>query len=131
MYNDRIVVEGKHRYLVQSDRDQQSMLLKVYGEDPVAPPAVAQLLRHLLFVIQSSEFRFEVEGEHNGEEGEWALDDLAVDNEARIVWLPDQLLQPGQSLQPFGLAPGKKWHFFICHHQGSGGDQARILWRRA
>jgi hypothetical protein len=56
-----------------------------------------------------------------------------VDNEARIVWLPDQLLQPdqplqpGQSLQPFGLAPGKKWHFFICHHQGSGGDQARIL----
>ena len=25
------------------------------------------------------------------------------------------------------LATGKKWHFFICHHQGSGGDQAHLL----
>ncbi len=25
------------------------------------------------------------------------------------------------------LAPSKQYHFFICHHQGSGGDQARVL----
>ena len=27
----------------------------------------------------------------------------------------------------FPLPKGKKYHFFICHHQGSGGDQANIL----
>eukprot|EP01047_Picozoa_sp_COSAG01_P055480 COSAG01_NODE_6182_length_3805_cov_3.174852_2_plen_113_part_00 len=26
------------------------------------------------------------------------------------------------------LPNGKKYHFFICHHQGSGGNQARILY---
>ena len=25
------------------------------------------------------------------------------------------------------LSPGKKYHFFICHHQGSGGDQSKVL----
>ena len=25
------------------------------------------------------------------------------------------------------LPPGKRYHFFICHHQGSGGDQAHLL----
>ena len=25
------------------------------------------------------------------------------------------------------LPPGKRFHFFICHHQGSGGDQAHLL----
>jgi hypothetical protein len=25
------------------------------------------------------------------------------------------------------LAPGRRYHFFICHHQGSGGNQAQIL----
>jgi hypothetical protein len=25
------------------------------------------------------------------------------------------------------LPPGKDYHFFICHHQGSGGNQAKIL----
>lgn len=25
------------------------------------------------------------------------------------------------------LAEGKKYHFFVCHHQGSGGDQAYLL----
>jgi hypothetical protein len=80
-----------------------------------------------------------VEGKHNGVVRRWALDDLPRDNAARTVWLPDRPDRPdrpdhqdypGQEVQevrPFGLAPGKKWHFFICHHQGSGGDQARIL----
>lgn len=27
----------------------------------------------------------------------------------------------------FPLPKGKKYHFFVCHHQGSGGDQANIL----
>jgi hypothetical protein len=31
-----------------------------------------------------------------------------------------------QSLE-FELSPGKQYHFFICHHQGSGGDQANLL----
>jgi len=27
----------------------------------------------------------------------------------------------------FGLSAGKEFHFFICHHQGSGGDQSNYL----
>jgi hypothetical protein len=30
-------------------------------------------------------------------------------------------------LLEFALSEGKKYHFFICHHQGSGGDQCNIL----
>ena len=30
-------------------------------------------------------------------------------------------------LVPPPLPAGKQHHFFICHHQGSGGDQAKIL----
>ena len=26
------------------------------------------------------------------------------------------------------LPPGKEFHLFLCHHQGSGGNQARILY---
>ena len=75
------------------------------------------------------EFAFEVESEHNGEVGMWPLDDLDVDNEVRLVWIPDR---PSSLQHPSGgvlqhLPQGKKWHFFICHHQGSGGDQARIM----
>lgn len=29
------------------------------------------------------------------------------------------------------LAEGKRYHFFICHHQGSGGDQSHLLCRTA
>eukprot|EP01044_Picomonas_judraskeda_P022053 COSAG03_NODE_5373_length_1266_cov_1.118252_1_plen_301_part_10 len=31
---------------------------------------------------------------------------------------------------PFRLPAGKQYHFFICHHQGSGGDQAMTLCER-
>eukprot|EP01043_Picozoa_sp_COSAG02_P024011 COSAG02_NODE_1299_length_13382_cov_14.723858_4_plen_441_part_00 len=30
-------------------------------------------------------------------------------------------------LLAFELKPGKQYHFFICHHQGSGGDQSNLL----
>ena len=29
--------------------------------------------------------------------------------------------------RPFALPPNKIYHFFVCHHQGSGGEQAKIL----
>jgi hypothetical protein len=41
---------------------------------------------------------------------------LGLDVQSKSVW--DRLLR---------LPPGKKYHFFICHHQASGGNQARIL----
>jgi hypothetical protein len=36
------------------------------------------------------------------------------------------LAEPNAS-EPWPLLAGKKYHFFICHHQGSGGDQSHIL----
>ena len=33
----------------------------------------------------------------------------------------------GGAPKPVPLRRGKKYHFFICHHQGSGGDQANML----
>jgi hypothetical protein len=37
--------------------------------------------------------------------------------------------EPGGTpiVRPFELPDGKKHHYFICHHQGSGGDQAHNL----
>ena len=32
--------------------------------------------------------------------------------------------------QPYPLSEGKEFHFFICHHQGSGGDQSMNLCTR-
>ena len=91
VYNDSIVHRGQHRYLVQSDREAHALRVKVYGKDPGVPRAVAVLLRHLLFDLKSGwgiEFHFEVKCEHNGEVSLWPLEDLADDNEARIVWGP-------------------------------------------
>ena len=33
----------------------------------------------------------------------------------------------GVAIVPFELPAGKRFHFFVCHHQGSGGDQAGNL----
>ena len=67
---------------------------------------MALLLRHLLFDHKTGwgiEFHFEVKCEHNGEVGHWHLEDLADDNEARIVWgIPE--LEPERKRRRVGMS---------------------------
>ena len=50
-----------------------------------------------------------------------------------IAWIPVGLLVANdiRKMKRFNrlleLPPDKNFHFFICHHQSSGGNQARIL----
>eukprot|EP01043_Picozoa_sp_COSAG02_P031301 COSAG02_NODE_2036_length_10039_cov_174.290040_1_plen_1339_part_00 len=41
-----------------------------------------------------------------------------------------RLAKPPSGTPAFPLPPAKKFHFFICHHQGSGGDQSNNLYIR-
>jgi hypothetical protein len=41
---------------------------------------------------------------------------------------PGEMAETGELRLPeFKLSAGKQYHFFICHHQGSGGDQSNLL----
>ena len=145
MYSDRIVVRGEHRYMLRHHRAEHLLRLTVSmdGQDGSSLAQVAQMLKHALMGLQTHfgvQFRFELECEWQHERGHWPLDYLPEGHKLAAMWQPgyvataptstlaasDASLGVGDRSAP-PLASGKRWHFFICHHQGSGGDQANTL----
>jgi hypothetical protein len=143
MYSDRIIVRGEQQYLLQYHRAEHLLRLTVGGKDANAPAVVAQMMRHALMELQRSfgvKFRFEIECEWEDESAFWPLEYLPEDHEIGGLWaqrhsgtqhvgtLPQSVAPAVTTVSNVHiLPPGKRWHFFICHHQGSGGDQANNL----
>jgi len=155
MYADRIVIDGKQRYMLQYDRAEQQLRLVVYGQDAAAPAAVKAALEMLLSEHAGSfgvRFRFEAEALQNGQTRYRPLDELQ-DHEAGKLWQQaaagkrpreeeDHAAQsnkkphPGSTDAPsaplaktFAVKPmaERKYDVFINHCQASGQDQAKTL----
>eukprot|EP01043_Picozoa_sp_COSAG02_P037604 COSAG02_NODE_2835_length_7924_cov_8.681534_4_plen_1683_part_00 len=52
---------------------------------------------------------------------------VSADQPSPPVSPPNERQCEFQLLEVAALSAGKQYHFFICHHQGSGGDQSNLL----